>query len=225
MESLLLLIELLQLFHNLYINLNLIKEVSIILNLILIKTLITMTWLFTNNLDIVSATFLPGFDSSQVTSMENMFVSTNIQYLDMRHLDTSNLRNLQGFININNYNYNFKTKNIMDFPMIDLSSFDTSKVTNCVGMLHELHNEVLIKISNKFTKCREQIPYFNRVINIDDEACHHYFRNCKKCSGSHETLRCNECMEGYRLMKNGHCRKIENYHNFFYYSFFDFHYL
>ena len=176
------------------------------------KELTTMTWLFANNHDIVSATFLPGFDySSQVTSMENMFVSTNIQYLDMRHLDTSNLRNLQGFININNYNYNFKTKNIMDFPMIDLSSFDTSKVTNCVGMLHELHNEVLIKISNKFTKCREQIPYFNRVINIDNEACHHYFRNCKKCSGSHETLRCNECMEGYRLMKNGHCRKIENY--------------
>ena len=47
------------------------------------KKLTTMTWLFANNHDIVSATFLPDFDSSQVTPMENMFISTNIQYKDL----------------------------------------------------------------------------------------------------------------------------------------------
>ena len=174
------------------------------------KKLTTMKWLFANNHNLVAVKFLPGFDSSEVTSMEKMFVSTNIQYLDMRHLDTRNVQNFEEFININNYNYNFKTPKIVNFPMIDLSSFDTSKATNCVGMLHELHKDVVIKISNKFTKCREQIPYFNKVINIDEEACH-YIGNCKSCKGSHETLRCNECVDGFRLMKNGFCSKIENY--------------
>jgi surface protein len=174
------------------------------------KKLTTMKWLFANNLNLVAVKFLPGFDSSEVTSMEKMFVSTNIQYLDMRYLDTRNVRNFEEFININNYYYNFKTPKIVNFPMIDLSSFDTSKATNCLGMLHELHKDIVIKISNKFTKCREQIPYFNKVINIDEEACH-YIGNCKSCKGSHETLRCSKCVDGYRLMKNGFCSKIENY--------------
>ena len=43
-----------------------------------------MEWLFANNLDIVSAIFIKGFDSFHVTSMEYMFFSTNIQSVDMK---------------------------------------------------------------------------------------------------------------------------------------------
>ena len=175
------------------------------------KTLTTMERLFINNRDVVSVSFLPGFDSSQVTSMENMFTSSYIQSIDMKYLNTEKLQNLRAFININNYKYNYKTKKIIDNPVIDISSFDTSQVTNCAGMLHELHDDVTIIISNKLTKCREQIPYFNKIINIDEEACPRLFKNCKNCVGSHEKLRCGECDERYKLMKNGFCKKIENY--------------
>ena len=121
------------------------------------KTLTTMERFFINNKDVVSVSFLPGFDSSQVTSMENMFTSSYIQSIDMKYLNTEKLQNLRTFININNYRYNYKTKKIIDNPIIDISSFDTSQVTNCAGMLHELHDDVTIIISNKLTKCREQI--------------------------------------------------------------------
>ena len=50
-----------------------------------------MTWLFSNNHNIVSVNFLEGFDSSQVTSMEHMFGASNIQSIDMRHLNTEKI--------------------------------------------------------------------------------------------------------------------------------------
>ena len=149
------------------------------------KTLTTMERFFINNKNVVSVSFLPGFDSSQITSMESMFTSSYIQSIDMKYLNTEKLQNLRTFVNINNYKFNYKTKKIVDNPVIDISSFDTSKVTNCAGMLHEIHDDVTIIISNKLTKCREQIPYFNKLINIDEEACPHIFKNCKKCAGSH----------------------------------------
>ena len=139
------------------------------------KTLTSMEWLFSNNHYLVSATFAKGFDSSQVTSMENMFVATNIQTLDMKYLDTRKVTNLREFIRFNNYKYNYWTAEKTGPSIIDISSFDTSKVTNCVGMLHELHDNVTIKISNKFTKCREQIPYYSKVINVDDKIHENYF--------------------------------------------------
>ena len=92
------------------------------------KTLTTMTWLFSNNHNIVSVNFLEGFDSSQVTSMEHMFGASNIQSIDMRHLNTEKLQNLRQFITINNYNYNYKTKKIIDNPIIDLTSFELLKL-------------------------------------------------------------------------------------------------
>ena len=175
------------------------------------KTLTTMDFLFWNNENIVSAKFLPGFDSSQVTSMESMFMSSNIHSLDMSSLNTDKLTNLRSFIKINNYQYHDKTSKILNNPIIDISSFNTSNVKICAGMILEIHEDVIIKISNKFTKCLEQLPYFNKIINIDEELCHNNFKDCIKCIGSQETLRCGECREGFRLMKNGQCKKIENY--------------
>ena len=34
--------------------------------------------------------------------------------------------------------------------IVDLTSFDTSKITNCVGLITGLSNDVIIKISNKY---------------------------------------------------------------------------
>ena len=58
-----------------------------------------------------------------------------------------------------------------------------------------------IKISNKFIKCREQIPYDVKIINIDDIACNN-LDNCEKCNGSKETLLCIKCKKGYQLINN-----------------------
>lgn len=46
---------------------------------------------FINNRYVVSVSFLPGFDSSQVTSMESMFASSYIQSIDMKNLNTERL--------------------------------------------------------------------------------------------------------------------------------------
>ena len=55
------------------------------------KTLTTMEKFFINNRYVVSVSFLPGFDSSQVTSMESMFASSYIQSIDMKNLNTERL--------------------------------------------------------------------------------------------------------------------------------------
>ena len=55
-----------------------------------------------------------------------------------------------------NENYWYKRTDKLDKFIIDLSSFDTSKVTRCSGMFQNLHKDTIIIISNKFTKCKEQ---------------------------------------------------------------------
>lgn len=51
---------------------------------------------------------------------------------------------------------------------IDFSYFDTSNVENCIYMFEEFPTYTKVKISNKFTKCREFIPLENKIINIDE---------------------------------------------------------
>ena len=38
---------------------------------------------------------------------------------------------------------------------------------NCSGMIHFISEDVIIKIIDKFTKCRKQILITNTIINID----------------------------------------------------------
>ena len=180
------------------------------------KTLNSMAWMFTNLGYIKSIKFLPGFDSSKVTSMEYMFSCTLIQYIDMKYLDTSNLLTLYSFlysspslisIDLSNFNtskvykmtemFRGKTK----IKELDLSSFDTSKVNECLIMFHDIDSNCTIKISNRFSNCIEQIPYENKVINIDELACNN-FENCEKCGGSKETLFCIKCKLGSQLEDN-----------------------
>jgi surface protein len=84
---------------------------------------------------------------------------------------------------------------------LDLSSLDTSNVENCLLMFHDFHRNCTIKVSNKFTKCREQIPYDSIIINVDDLACNK-FDDCEKCSGSNDTLQCFKCKIGYQIINN-----------------------
>ena len=58
-----------------------------------------------------------------------------------------------------------------------------------------------IKISNKFTEYREQIPYDVKIINIDEIACNNLDYS-EKCNGSKETLLCIKCKKGYQLINN-----------------------
>ena len=180
------------------------------------KTLYSMEWMFTNMRYIKNIKFLPGFDSSKVTTMDTMFACTDIEAIDMGYLDTQNLINLKHFleysnkiktINLSNFNTS-KTinmrgmfKNNANLKEIDLTSFDTSKVNDCLIMFHDFPKNCTIIISNKFTKCRNQIPYENKIINIDDISCKN-FENCEKCSGSKETLFCIKCSKGYQLLDN-----------------------
>ena len=161
-----------------------------------------MEWLFNSNY-IFSISFLHGFDCSKVTSMENMFVNSNNESIDMKYLDISNVKNLKFFIHENDY---VKRCDKLNEYIIDLSSFDTSQVTICSGMFHDISEDVIIKISNKFTKCREQISIENKVINIDEIECQK-FENCAKCVGSKETLKCSVCKLGFKLNEDNFCIK------------------
>ena len=180
------------------------------------KTLYSMEWMFTNLVYIKSIKFLPGFDSSKVTSMEMMFSCTQIEHIDMKYLDTSNLISLKEFlyssISINSIvlsNFNTSKSTIMTgmfektrkLNFVDLSSFDTSNVQNCLIMFHDIPNNCTIMVSNKFVNCLEQIPFENKIINIDELACNKY-ENCEKCEGSKETLICVKYKPGYEFINN-----------------------
>ena len=166
------------------------------------KQLTTMSWLFNSDF-IYSVYFLPGFDSSKVTSLEYMFVSSNIESIDMKYLDLSNVKNIKFFIYENS---SVKRYEKLNEYIVDISSFDTSQITDCSGMFHDISQDVIIKISNKFTKCREQIPIVNKVINVDEIECQK-FENCEKCVGTKKTLKCGKCKIGYKLNLYNICFK------------------
>ena len=64
-------------FHNVKINIK--------------KTLTSMAHLFDFCYYIKSVKFLPGFDSSKVTSMREMFYNTYIETIDMKNLEFNSL--------------------------------------------------------------------------------------------------------------------------------------
>ena len=107
------------------------------------KSLISMEWMF-NTDHTFSVSFLPGFDSTKVTSMERMFINRNIESIDMKYLDISNVKNLKFFIHENDC---VKRYGKLKEYIIDLSSFDTSQVTICSGMFNDIYEDVIIKIS------------------------------------------------------------------------------
>ena len=165
-----------------------------------------------------SLKILPNFDSSQVTTMEMFLRNIVFDYCDLKYLDTSNVKSFKQFLiysnkltslDLSNFDTSKATnmaemfQEVTSMESLDLSSFDTSNVQDCRNMFSYFSKKCTIKISNKFTKCREQIRFDNTIINIDELSCNN-INNCKSCIGSHETLICNECNLGFEL-KNGKC--------------------
>ena len=157
--------------------------------------------------------FLPGFDSTKVTSME-YFVGPFIESIDFNYLKTDSLENIENFaifcnlisLDLSKFNTS-KLKSMRGMirwdkklKEINLSSFDTSNVKKCENFIYSQVNTTVI-ISNKFTNCREFIPLELKVINIDEVSCKK-FEHCKKCVGSMETLSCSTCELGYQLKDN-----------------------
>ena len=189
------------------------------INIILKKKLTSLEFVFCNGGGYFkSFKILPNFDSSQVTNMNYFLDNTAFTYCDLKYLNTSKVYSFKYFLyhsteltslDLSNFDTSKATnmasmfEDVYKMQLLDLSSFDTSNVKDCKTMFAYFSKNCTIKISNKFTKCREQIRYDNTIINIDELSCNN-FDNCKSCIGSHETLECNECILGYEL-KNGQC--------------------
>lgn len=80
------------------------------------KSLTRMEWMFDQCYFVYSISFLPGFDSSKVTSMSYTFVNMNIESIDMKYLDVSSLRRLDYFIH---EGYTYKRTDKLDKFIID----------------------------------------------------------------------------------------------------------
>ena len=89
------------------------------------KNLTSMAWMFTNLGHIISISFLPGFDSSKVTSLSYMFACTLIQSLNLTYLNTNNVRSYRFFLEYSD-----------PITSIDLTSFNTTKAYDIRGMFY-----------------------------------------------------------------------------------------
>ena len=161
--------------------------------------------------------FLPGFDSSKVTDMSYLFYNVlNIENLDLYYLKTDNVVNMhqmfyysQNLISLDMSRFNTsKLQNMRgmfnnneNLYQIDFSSFDTSNVKKCENLFDSYQKNLVIKISNKFTNCREFIPIELKVINVDEILCKN-IEHCKECIGSKKNLSCAVCELGYYLKEN-----------------------
>ena len=165
---------------------------------------------------LVGIKFLPGFDSSKVTDMRDLFFGSYLEYLDLKYLQTNKVEYIDHFIYdcsklISLDMSKFNTSNLQsmrgmffnnwNIKEIDFSSFDTSNVNRCENLFDNYPRNITIKISNNFKNCKEFIPLELKVINVDDLLCKQ-FENCKGCIGSKETLSCNICEFGYELHEN-----------------------
>ena len=179
------------------------------------KILYDMSYIF--NVDtLTKLKFLPGFDSSKVIDMSSLFSGSNIEYLDLYYLKTDNVINMNDMffgsrklISLDMSKFN--TSNLQNMRemfflneklyQIDFSSFDTTNVKKCELLFDVYQKNLVIKISNKFTNCREFIPIELKVINVDEILCKN-IEHCKECIGSKENLSCAACELGYDLKEN-----------------------
>ena len=178
------------------------------------KVLTDMSYLF-NVYTLKRVKFLPGFDSSKVTDMTGLFGGDNIEYLDLNYLKTDNVINMNymfegcsslvsldmsKFITAKLQKMRSMFYNNRALKEIDFSSFNTSNVKQCEHLFDVYNKNLIIKISNKFTNCREFIPIDLKIINVDELNCKN-IDNCKRCIGSKESLSCSVCIKGYDLVE------------------------
>ena len=129
---------------------------------------------------------LSTFDTSNVTDMNSMFFGCNsLVNLDLSSFDTSNVTNMQEMF-----------RSCTSLTSIDLSNFNTSKVTNMCKMFYECTSLTSIDLSNfdtsnvtdmkqMFCECTSltSIDLINFTINISNEDnIYDMFWNCKSLS-------------------------------------------
>ena len=107
---------------------------------------------------------LSNFDTSSVTAMGNMFAGSAVTVIDVSSFDTSNVIRMTNMFAESQATTikgleNFNTSNVMNMlnmfnnslvTTLDLSSFDTSKVTNMRYMFYIAKNLKTIYVSDKF---------------------------------------------------------------------------
>ena len=107
---------------------------------------------------------LSNFNTSNVTSMSEMFLEAIVTTIDLNSFDTSKVVTMAGMFTDSSITdvkgiEKFNTSNVTDlssmfwrtkFVTLDLSSFDTSKVTRMVEMFMNSENLKAIYVSDKF---------------------------------------------------------------------------
>ena len=95
------------------------------------------------------------FDTSQATTMNQMFYGSCFKFLDLSSFDTSNVSNMEKMF--------YQSKAIS----LDLSSFDTSKVTTMGDMFAEMKAIISLEISNfNFDSCTRYTHLFYNMNGV-----------------------------------------------------------
>ena len=129
---------------------------------------------------------LSGFDTRDVTNMQNMFRNIAVTSLDLSGFQTENVTNMAGVFydakNITNLDLTpFNTSNVTDMhymftnmnslTSLNLSHINTSKVTNMTGMFWGVRNLPTLDISKfdtrNVTDMSQMFLYAERITNLD----------------------------------------------------------
>lgn len=121
-----------------------------------------------------------GFDTGNVTSMESMFDTTYAVRINVSGFNTSKVTTMKNMFNNSQY-----------IRSLDLSSFDTSNVTNMYWMLRSLNLETIDVSNFNTSKVQDMSGMFNSchevtkldLTNFDTSSCTDMdgmFINCKK---------------------------------------------
>lgn len=116
---------------------------------------------FSDFIDITSIEGMENLNTSQVTSMYDMFGGCRmLENIDLSHFDTRNVTDME-----------FMFSQCYSFASLDLSSFNTASVTSTSMMFFAMHNVQHIFVSDKFTTDK-----------VTDDAS--MFMNCSLLSGA-----------------------------------------
>ena len=115
--------------------------------------------LFSEFINIVSINFNDNFDTSNATSMRQMFYHcSDLEKIDLSNFDTSRVTNMQDFISGGN-----------KLTSLDLTSFNTSNVTTMYHMFSTFYRETQTSQSSTLKEILFS-PTFDtsKVVNMDD---------------------------------------------------------
>ena len=109
--------------------------------------------------DMLTALDVSNFNTAKVTDMSNMFANTGLKALDLTTFDTSNVNNMERML----YNSN-------RLESLNVSNFNTSKVTDMSGMFHGIKPTELDLSSfdtSKVTDMSEMFGWCTNIVSLD----------------------------------------------------------